>query len=155
MFDLIQNALTFGRQSAFDSVNKEKWISFATGALQRLSKDLALPTGTFDIRTCKGGNAATGKFCLGVSADTGKCGCKGGSALPGEVILHHKDFFVCLSASSKKDAGYAHRCKDKRDYGGVNRPIPASYEGLLKLCQDMLQEAEDDFFADMLSAAAQ
>lgn len=148
MFDIIQNALTFGRNSAFDSANKEKWWTFGTGVLQRLSKDLAIPVGTFSIHTCKGGNAAAGKFCPG--AVDGKCSCKGGSALLGEIILQHTDgLYVCLSASSKKNAGYV------RIGDGTSRPIPESYEGLSVLCLEMLQEAEDNSFADMLTGAAQ
>lgn len=123
--DLIITALTYGRKSAYDLVNKTRWLKIGQSVMRQLAKDLALPEGSFDIRTCKGG-----------------------SAVAGEAILHHDRLYVCLSASSRHDAGYARRCKGRTDYTGEqNHPIPMTYNGLLNLCRGLMQEATFEVYA--------
>ncbi len=69
---------------------KKAFHRLAKKALKDVTDFLALRKGTFDIRVCKGGPAVLG-----------------------EVILHTRKFYVCLSEHS-----YYRKCSGRKDYVG-------------------------------------
>jgi hypothetical protein len=88
----------------YDPETKQRFHTAARAALRRLATTLALPAGSFDLRSNLGG-----------------------AAVSGEITLHHDDVYiqVCQPAT-RADTGILIRtCSGRRDYtGGRNYHEP-------------------------------
>ena len=99
---------------------KRRWINAARLACKSVAEDLGLAPGTFDVRTNKGGDA-----------------------VPGEVILHGDNLYLCLGTSMPGDTlvGFARSCKGRKDYtGGVNRWLSArmTFDKMVQVCREAM-----------------
>jgi len=104
----------------YDAAAKRRWLNAARLACKSVAKDLGLKPGTYDIRTCKGG-----------------------VALPGEVILHGETVYLCLGTSMPGGelVGFARSCKGRKDYaGGVNRWLSTrmTFDNLVQVCREAM-----------------
>ena len=105
----------------YDEAAKRRWLNAARKAARSVAKDLGLAPGTFDVRTCKGG--------IGV---------------PGEIILHGENLYVCLGTSMPGGEliGFARSCQGRKDYtGGVNRWISTrmTFDKMVQVCRDAMR----------------
>jgi len=99
---------------------KRRWLNAAQLACKSVAKDLGLKPGTFKVRTCKGG-----------------------IAVPGEVILHGESLYLCLGAPMPGGelVGYARSCKGRKDYtGGVNRWLSTrmTFDKMVQVCREAM-----------------
>lgn len=99
---------------------KRRWLNAARLACKSVAKDLDLAPGTFDIRTCKGG-----------------------IAVPGEVILHGESVYLCLGTPMPGGEliGFARSCDGRKDYsGGVNRWISTrmTFDTMVQVCREAI-----------------
>lgn len=99
---------------------KRRWINAARLACESVAKDLDLAPGTFEVRTCKGG-----------------------VAVPGEVILHGESLYLCLGTSMPGGdlIGFARSCEGRKDYtGGVNRWISTrmTFDTMVQVCREAI-----------------
>ena len=89
-----------------DYLDKQAYLKLGTKLLRALAKEMALPKGTYDVRTCKGG-----------------------PAVPGECILHTDNLYLQIN-NSYEPPGPAimfRTCKGRKDYsGGRNNWAPVS-----------------------------
>jgi len=107
----------------YNAAAKRRWLNAARKAARSVAKDLGLAPGTFDVRTCKGG--------IGV---------------PGEIILHGENLFVCLGTSMPGGEliGFARSCQGRKDYtGGVNRWISTrmTFDQMVQVCREAMDQA--------------
>ena len=99
---------------------KRRWLNAARLACKSVAEDLGLAPGTFEVRTCKGG-----------------------SAVPGEVILHAESVYLCIGTSMPGGelVGYARSCKGRKDYtGGVNRWLSTrmTFDKMVQVCREAM-----------------
>ena len=99
---------------------KNRWLNAAREAARSVAEDLGLAPGTFEVRTCKGG-----------------------SAVPGEVILHAESVYLCLGTSMPGGdlVGFARSCKGRKDYtGGVNRRLSTrmTFDKMVQVCREAM-----------------
>ena len=104
----------------YDATAKRRWLNAARMAARSVAKDLGLAPETFDVRTVKGG-----------------------IAVPGEVILHGENLYLCLGTSMPGGelVGFARSCKGRKDYaGGVNRWLSTrmTFNQMLKVCREAM-----------------
>jgi hypothetical protein len=106
--------------------SKEAFHRDARRLLKSLAKDLGLAAGSFDLRSNKGG-----------------------SAVSGEVTLHHNDIYIQASNPGTRHAtGLMIRtCRDRKDYeGGRNQFAPLSWlddahrPKLVKLARQVMEQ---------------
>lgn len=115
--DILAEAIDLARKAPYDWHTKEEWIKKGRAVLRRLVKDIGFEKGTYEIHVNRGG-----------------------SAVSGEVILHHEHLYVQLSGFGH-DAGFARRCKGRKDYvGGVNHTLSSDrYADLLHTCNHLIR----------------
>lgn len=115
--DILTEAIDLARKAPYNEEAKEAWLKKGKALLRRLAKDIGFDKGTYDIRVNKGGIAVSG-----------------------EVILHHDYLYVQLSGFGR-DAGFARRCKGRKDYvGGVNNTLSSDrYADLLHTCNHLIR----------------
>jgi hypothetical protein len=97
----------FNKRCAGDPVQKKAWHAAARKQLKALAKDLGFPAGSFDLRSNLGG-----------------------SAVSGEVTLHHGDVYIQASQPmGGNDTGLLIRtCESRKDFtGGRNHFTPLSW----------------------------
>ena len=104
----------------YNAAAKRQWLSTARSIAKALAAQLSLPAGSFNIRTNKGGDA-----------------------VPGEVILHGENLYVCIGTSMPGGEliGFARSCKGRKDYtGGVNRWLSSrmTWDTWLKVCREAM-----------------
>lgn len=105
----------------YNASAKRRWLNAARLACKSVAEDLGLEPGTFEVRTCKGG-----------------------IAVPGEVILHAESVYLCLGAevlTGEELIGFARSCKGKQDYtGGVNRWLSKrmTFDKMVQVCREAM-----------------
>lgn len=85
---------------AYDAAHKKTFHATARARLRRLAVELALPAGSYDLRSNQGGIAVSG-----------------------EITLHHEGVYIQVSQSAMGSGmGVLIRtCRGRRDYtGGIN-----------------------------------
>ena len=90
----------FHTNAAYNPETKAAYLELGTKLLRALARELQLPKGTYDVRTCEGG-----------------------IAVPGECILHSEQLYLQInnSYSAPGPAIMYRTCKDRKDYcGGAN-----------------------------------
>lgn len=116
----VQHMADLMAAAPYNATAKRRWINAARMSIRSVAKDLGLAPGTFDIRTCKGG-----------------------IAVPGEVVLHGESLYLCLGTSMPGGEliGFARSCKGRKDYtGGVNRWISTrmTFNQLIQICREAM-----------------
>lgn len=92
--------MNWNQPCAYDAAQKSRFHSNARARLRRLTVELGLPAGSYDLRSNQGGIAVSG-----------------------EITLHHEHVYVQVSQSAMgSDMGVLIRtCRGRRDYtGGLN-----------------------------------
>ncbi len=94
------------KSCSYDEEQKKRFHLAARARLRKLAAELRLPSGTYDIRSNKGGIAVSG-----------------------EITLHHDRIYVqvCQSVMGSRSSILIRTCKGRRDYtGGPNHFVALS-----------------------------
>ena len=97
----IQDLCVLSMNAGGNAPAKATFLKAAHAALSELAAELSLSPPDYDLRTNKGG-----------------------TAVAGDVTLHHERVYVTLGEYSGQMLGLARSCKGRKDYtGGPNNPI--------------------------------
>jgi hypothetical protein len=97
----IQELCVLSMNARFNAPAKDTFLKAAHAALSELAEDLGLEKPDYSIRTNRAG-----------------------TAVAGDVTLHHERIYVTLGEYTAQMLGLARSCKGRRDFsGGQNRPI--------------------------------